>query len=408
MSPSWDIIFRSLQAPHNAVGGSTDTGLGPTPDFNPDTMGMMPPLQPSPTGLSWPQTRLWATEPPASSLPSTTMSPMDTMLPSTAITYRSPPAPHEGVGSTTADLLPNSNAALMGCHLLLPPSPTQCCLLQPQTRPMTVYRGFISSYAFNNMGPYLSQMMCARWTRAAGRRAAALTTRSRTSPAHGCPSWAHLLRSLPSRAAPPAERADSQPPARPSEPTTRVGRFPAPRATRCPPSHLHGRPLVRLHRALRRRQGVPAPRPGPAVPRGHVPSNSESRRCRLHPSSRTRSGPSTVDLRQREPLLGRDLLSQAGAAAPSPEIDRRPSTSASGTLGAQRPRGGDQARGEVSAASACATGGRRSKAQHGPRTSRVHQHLVSAGPLADGTTDQSTESAAEVGSPRGTLGATDC
>ena len=92
----------------------------------------------------------------------------------------------------------------------------------------------------------------------------------------GCPPRAHLLRSLPSRASPPAERADSRPPAGPRETTTRVGRFPGPRSTRCPPSNSHGRPLVRF----------PVPSGGgrgPAAPRGHVPSSPQSRRCRLHP-----------------------------------------------------------------------------------------------------------------------------
>ncbi|XP_057348848.1 uncharacterized protein LOC130680971 [Manis pentadactyla] len=68
---------------------------------------------------------------------------------------------------------------------------------------------------------------------------------------------AHPLRSLPSRAAPPAECVNSWTLAGTREPTTRVGRFPTPRATRCTPSHSQERPVVQLRRALRRRQGLP-------------------------------------------------------------------------------------------------------------------------------------------------------
>ncbi|KAK2489680.1 hypothetical protein MC885_010639 [Smutsia gigantea] len=108
-------------------------------------------------------------------------------------------------------------------------------------------------------------------TRAAGPRAAALTTRSwteeqrlqrvphnlprRTSPAART-SALDALAPLPPFPGSPSGGARRLPsPAGPSKPSTRVGRFPAPRATHCPPSNLHGRPLIRLHRDLRRRHG---------------------------------------------------------------------------------------------------------------------------------------------------------
>ena len=106
-------------------------------------------------------------------------------------------------------------------------------------------------------------------TRVAGRRAATLTTRARkegqrlrrapSSPARAnfagrsdvCPGRTCSAPSLPGR---PLQRSARTPGPRPREPTTRFGRFPAPRATSCPPSNVHGRPHVRLPDTFTRRQ----------------------------------------------------------------------------------------------------------------------------------------------------------
>ncbi|XP_057360311.1 uncharacterized protein LOC130684201 [Manis pentadactyla] len=93
----------------------------------------------------------------------------------------------------------------------------------------------------------------------------------------GQPSQRTCSTSLPPRTDPLVECAISRPPAGPGRSTTSVGRSPVTRAMQYPPSNLHGRPSPAPPRP-QVETGVPAPHPGPAAHRGHVPSSPQSRR----------------------------------------------------------------------------------------------------------------------------------
>ncbi|KAI5209172.1 Zinc Finger Protein Zfpm2 [Manis pentadactyla] len=120
------VVVLSSLAPYDAVGG-TDDGIGPNCKADDDLKGPPPPQGKGTTPALRRQTRHRAAQALAQRLTLTLKtSRCDTTHPSMAIIFRSTPAPHEAVGSSTACLLHTSATQCVGSHPPDYPEPTRC------------------------------------------------------------------------------------------------------------------------------------------------------------------------------------------------------------------------------------------------------------------------------------------
>ena len=138
------VVIRSPRAPHDAVGGTGD-GLGPTRRSGWDPTGTPPPSGKAHTSPPGPPTRPWAAPPWASCSPQT-----PTAL---AVIVRSSLAPNDAVGGTAHGLGPSPNSDSDPVDVPQPSPTAPTGLPRLQARPMSVYRGFTSSYPCNAILP---------------------------------------------------------------------------------------------------------------------------------------------------------------------------------------------------------------------------------------------------------------